>query len=276
MVWRQKIGKRGILDGELAGVRLRDLTAHRWDQWQEAQTRLSGRSRAIVRAAYAALLTHAERSGHIAEAHRFYRIKGATKRTRPQSDPLDVDEVRRLLAVADPMRKAMWAVGVGQGLRPGELVRCEWGDIDWTDRVLAVRGTKTNDSAAVIPLTPLAHDALRALWVRLGQPSSGRCFTYGGNGLEREPSKARPFVSYKRALESDRKAAKIGRKVTPYLLRHSFATIAWSLGIDRDTAKRIMRHTAGSSLLDRVYVRPPPRTLVAKVAAFDVGSDRVE
>jgi integrase len=55
----------------------------------------------------------------------------------------------------------------------------------------------------------------------------------------------------------------------PYLLRHSFATIAWSLGLDIDTARRIMRHT-DTKMLDRIYTRPRPKDLVARAAAFDV------
>ena len=43
--------------------------------------------------------------------------------------------------------------------------------------------------------------------------------------------------------------------MTPYLLRHSFATIAWSIGVEKDVARRILRHT-DLMTLENVYCRP--------------------
>jgi integrase len=287
--WRHKGGRnglaerRGILDGEIGPTRLRDLSDQQWERWQESNPGLSGRAKVLRRNAYAVMLAWARRQGHTTFRPEFFRIRGSTKRTRVQSDPLDVDEVRRLLEAAGvddvPLRgathRAMWAVGVGQGLRPGELVRVEWSDVDWTAHILQVRGTKTEESAAPIPMTPLAHRELQALWVLLGKPKAGRCFLYH---RDRDPAKERkkptkgpqPFTEYKKALEADALAAGIARKVTPYLLRHSFATLAWSLGIPQDTARRVMRH-CDLKMLDRVYTRPRPAELVARVAGFDVG-----
>ncbi|MEZ5333609.1 MAG: hypothetical protein R2991_16600 [Thermoanaerobaculia bacterium] len=74
---------------------------------------------------------------------------------------------------------------------------------------------------------------------------------------------------YKRALAGAASEAGISRAVTPYLLWHSFATIAWSLGIEMDVARRILRHADETMLLE-VHSRPQPAELVAKVAAFDV------
>lgn len=280
--WRHKGGRdgkgerRGILDGEIGRTRLRDLNDQMWERWQESNPLLSGRAKVLRRNAYAALLAWARRQGHTKYKPEFYRIKGSTKRSRPPSDPLDIDEVTRLLDAAGvdevPLRgatrRAMWAVGVGQGVRPGELVRIEWSDVDWSARVLRVRGTKNEESAAQIPMTPLAFRELRDLWIRLGQPTDGRCFLHHRDPRGRSPGV--PFTEYKKSLAADAEAAGIARRVTPYLLRHSFATIAWSLGIEQDVARRIMRH-CDLKMLDKVYCRPRPAALVARVAAFDVG-----
>lgn len=282
--WRHKGGtkdkpreRRGILDGDLGRVRLRDLDDQVWQRWQDAQVQLSGRAKVLYRNAYSALLTWARRQGHTAYRPEFFRIKGSTKRTRPQVDPLSLDEVLALLAAAGidevPLRaatrRAMWAVACGQGLRPGELVRVEWVDVDWMARVLTVRGTKNEESAAAIPMTPLAHRELRDLWLRLGQPTTGPCFRYHRALDSRDALTAPPIRQYKGSLASDAKQAGIERHVTPYLLRHSFATIAWSLGIAQDVARRVMRHT-NDRMLDEVYCRPRPADLVARVGAFDL------
>jgi integrase len=75
--------------------------------------------------------------------------------------------------------------------------------------------------------------------------------------------------AYRGSLETAAKKAGITRGVNMYLLRHSFATIEWSLGIDQDVARRIMRHTDEKMLRD-VYCRPRPADLAARVAAFDL------
>ena len=161
--WRHKGGRdrrgprRGILDGEIGQTRLRDLDDVLWERWQTSQTQLSGRAKVLRRNAYAALLSYARRMGHIAYRPEFFRIKGSTKATRAKADPLNLEEVLALLEVATPMRRALWAVGVGQGLRPGELVRVHWEDVDWDTRVLSARGTKTEASDDAIPMTPPAR-----------------------------------------------------------------------------------------------------------------------
>ena len=55
----------------------------------------------------------------------------------------------------------------------------------------------------------------------------------------------------------------------PYLLRHSFATLAWALDVPKDVARRVMRHT-NDRMLDEVYTRPRPRDLVARLERFDL------
>jgi integrase len=265
--------KRGILDGEIGEVRMRDLDDQLWVRWQRAQTQLTPRSKAIRRNAYSCMLRYAREEGHITFQPEFFRKKGTTKTTRPKSDPLTDVEVGALLEAADPMRRAMWAVGVGMGLRPSELVRMQWEDVhQWTDETRAtmlVRGSKTDGSYAVVPMTPLAFRELRAFWVRQGQPTAGHCFTYGGRGVEREPSTPRPFKSYKKSLATDAAAAGIERKVTPYLLRHSFATLAYLLGVEKEVTRRIGRWT-DMAMLDEVYCRPRPADLAPLLSRFQL------
>lgn len=157
----------------------------------------------------------------------------------------------------------MWAVGAGQGLRPSELVRIRWEDNHWSDRTMVIRGTKTEDSNATVPMTPLAHRELREWWVANGQPANGVTFPARKAGT--------PYSSisgFKSALRSAAQAAGIGRSVDPYLLRHSFATIAVGLELDRSVIRRIGRWT-DFTMLDRVYSRPRARDLVPKTRGFD-------
>jgi integrase len=170
----------------------------------------------------------------------------------------------KLMNASGPKHRAMWAVGVGEGLRPSELERLQWHHVRWDDRTLDVPGEKTAASADTVPLTPIAWRELHAWWTRQGEPTEGYCFPASSAGRP-----YRGISGYKRALSTAAETAGLGRPITPYLLRHSFATLAWSLGIDKEVARRIGRWT-DMAMLDRVYTRPRPADLVSKVAAFDV------
>ena len=70
--------------------------------------------------------------------HIFERIVGATVNVR-EIKPLTVEEVPRLLDAAhSPMHRAIFAVGIGQGLRPGEIPLLRWEDIHWAEKKVSV------------------------------------------------------------------------------------------------------------------------------------------
>lgn len=230
----------------------------------------SGNTKRLRRAALQAVLHRAYRLKHLASEPDLseFRIKGSTKTVREKPDPLTLDELVRLMDASAPRFRAMWAVGAGQGLRPSELVRLTWDCVDFEAGTLAIPpdeydAGKTELSVAVVPMTPLTRKELREWWVHKGQPRSGVVFPnrygqmYGESG-------------YKRALDNARTKAKIARQVNPYLLRDSFATLCWSLGIDKDTCRRMMRHV-DERMLDKVYQRPRPAELAKRVEAFNIG-----
>jgi len=226
----------------------------------------SGATKRLHRAALQAMLKRAYRQRHIRELPDLarFKIEGSTRRVREKPDPLDLDELVALMEASSPMHRCVWAVGGGQGLRPSELMRLDWPDVRWERRTLMIRGDarhggKTAASVAEIPLTPIAFRELRAWWVKCGQPEEGPLFTWRDERLG----------SYKTAIKKAAKRAGIRREIYPYLLRDSFATIAWSLGIPMDVARRVLRHT-DDTMLRKVYCRPRPVDLVEKVAAFDL------
>lgn len=178
---------------------------------------------------------------------------------------LDLDELQALMRASEPKHRAMWGVQAGVGLRPGELIRMQWQDIDLEQRILTVRGTKTRASHATIGLNPLAIRALTA-WRETAEPAptpDGVVFPSKDDGT---PYRSRG--GYKRALATTARRAGIGRPVTPYLLRATFATIAWAMGIDEDTAVRTGRWT-DSKMFKQVYCRPRPQDLAARLDGFE-------
>lgn len=254
------------INDAIGDVRLDDLDAWVFEGYLDGMNQ-SGRTKALHRSAYQALLRYAHRKGHIREAHAFFPIRGATTSTAEKEDPLTPLEIAKLLTTAtSPMRRFMWALGVGQGLRPSELVRVRWEDFDLEASTMWVRGDpeqggrgKTEASVAEIPLTPFTASEFRRYWAKSGEPPSGLMFTWRGE----------PIGNFKKALKEAARRAKLGRRVHPYLLRHSFATMAYNLGVPKDVTRRIGRWT-DFKMLDDVYCRPRARDLVEKLSGFDI------
>ena len=225
---------------------------------------LSGNTKRLRRAAVQAMLKRAYRLKHIDRMPdlAMFQIEGATKLVRAKPDPLTLQELHALMEASEPKWRAMWATGAGEGLRPSELTGIEWPDVHFDPRLLDIRGEKTEAAEATIPMTPLVHRELRLWWVACGQPTEGLVFPSQNTGGRYGPGGLRE------ALKSAAKRAGIERRIYPYLLRDSFATIAWSLQIDIDVARRVMRHT-NDKMLREVYCRPRPADLVKAVRAFD-------
>ncbi len=231
---------------------------------------MAGSTKRLHRAAVQACIKRAYRLRHIERMPDLarFRIEGSTRRAREKPAPLLLAELLALMEASDPLHRCMWAVGAGQGLRPSELTRLRWEDVRWQSRTLFVRGEeehggKTRLSVAEIPLTPLAFRELQRWRTLQGTPTEGLLFTF----------RSKRIVNFKTALRTAAAAAGIERNIYPYLLRDSFATIAWSLDILMDAAWRVLRHT-DDTMLRKVYCRPRPADLVARVAAFDFAERR--
>lgn len=282
--WPQERARWKQILQELGDVRVKDvdewvvadyLDRQRASSGPRAGKALSGNAKRLRKACIKSLLLHAYRHKHIENLPelKVFQIKGSTRVVQQESEPLTLDELVDLLeATSNPMHRAMWGVAAGEGLRPTEVLRLRWEGVNWRMKTLEVPPHmdgpgagegKTALSADRIPMTPLALQELRVFWVRQGQPRQGWMFP--------SPKTGQPYVGYNslhRPLDRARKKAGIKRKVYPRLLRKSFATIAWSLGIPLDTTRRIMRHVDETMLL-RVYQKVRPSDLVKLVEAFD-------
>ncbi len=219
----------------------------------------SGAYKRLLRAAIQALLTRAFKSGDIdleVELAKGLTLEGSTRRARPKAQALTKDEFSRLLAASEGKHRALWGVAVGLGLRPSELCRLRWEHVRWSTTSLGsllVPGTKTETSAAEVPLTATAHRELEAWWKASGEPAEGIIFP-GDRHDRKKSGVVEPYAAagYKRALRTAATRAGIERPVTPYCLRHSFATLALAEGLAKDTVRATLRHT-DPHMIDKVY-----------------------
>lgn len=170
----------------LGDYRLCDLDAFAWNDFM-ANLRglpngpcpgkpLAVRTRLLMRMWYKAAMTYAaEELGWLAGVHRMAKVAGASKKGLPTPEPLTGDEVDTFLAASpSPTHRALFATQIGQGLRPGEVIKVRWEDVDWSSNMLRVRGTKNDLAAAAVPMTPLTRRELSRLWEAVGRPTTGR------------------------------------------------------------------------------------------------------
>jgi site-specific recombinase XerC len=116
----------------------------------------------------------------VAEGAEYSGVSRDTKRRRRISE----DEEQRLLDAAPPILRAMIITALDTGMRRGEMLALRFGDIDWADQTITLRGPTTKSGRTT--KIPIATLRLRAVleWLRLdaaGQrkPDSALVFSDG-------------------------------------------------------------------------------------------------
>jgi site-specific recombinase XerD len=124
-------------------------------------------------------------------------------------------------------------VGKNTGLRPAELAFLEWNDVHFGLRTLKVQAKmewkpKTNEERTV----PLNNTCLRIL-EELYKKRKGRWVFSNSE---------RPVKSIRKAIDNAAKKAGLEKRVTPNMLRHTFATHALMLGADVVSVQALLGH----------------------------------
>lgn len=145
-------------------------------------------------------------------------------------------------------------LALGTGLRIGEIVALQWGDIDLSERVLKVRRTqgeraeetlspKTNNSHRAIPLTQNTAENLAA-WFKKMEPATLATPVFpdeDGGYLSARKLRA----EYKQLLEMLHLPS-----YSFHTLRHTFATRALVVGMDYKTLSVLLGHSSVTFTLD--------------------------
>lgn len=158
---------------------------------------------------------------------------------------LSVEEVKALLNAPDMSKpqgqrdRAIMELVYAAGLRVSELVGLDLGDIDRSQREVRVWGKGSKERIVV-----LGKPAIRALTTYL---NDGRLKLLKGdravNALFLNRSGRRLSVrSVQKALDKYAKAAGLAKKVTPHVLRHTFATHLLDGGADLRTVQELLGH----------------------------------
>lgn len=247
--WRTEVHYwKRIKDG-IGDTRLGDLDEYVVDAYLTNLKHVSGdpaswNTRREHRNALSACLEWSRRRGHRKKPKpQWFRLNGMPR--RKLKDVLTREEAIALLNAATPQLRCIMAIGLGMGLRPNEIIRCRWEDIDWQRRVLYVRGTKTEESEAAVPMLPIGYEEVSRWHEACGRPTTGWMFKpeRGGKGTGEHTNVGDNGVPYRKGFASAVRAAGITKPCTPYMLRHTCATWAVEAGTPIQSVAKLLRHT---------------------------------
>ena len=188
---------------------------------------------------------------------------------------LSIEEVRRLLLHMQGTPALMAKIAYGGGLRVSELVRLRYKDVDLDRHQIHIRAGKgdkdrqTTLPESVIPLMEIHMERLRSLFKKdledelpgvflpeslaRKYPSAGRQIQwqwfFPNAKVQKDPRTGiirRHHVTagaFQKAIYRASKASGINKRVTPHVLRHSFATHLLESGTDIRTVQDLLGHS---------------------------------
>jgi integrase/recombinase XerC len=200
---------------------------------------IGGRSLARALSALRSFLQYLMREKHL----KVNVAKGirAPKSARKLPEPLDADEMARLLAVSDdnPLAirdMAMLELMYSSGLRLAELVSLNLGDVDLADGSLPVTGK--GDKARIVPVGRYANDALqRWLKTRVALASEEESALF----VSKQGSRITPRAVQQRFRQWGIKQG-LDSRVHPHKLRHAFASHLLESSGDLRAVQELLGH----------------------------------
>lgn len=150
---------------------------------------------------------------------------------------LSRNEVRAVVgAVQHPVRRMVLVTLYALGLRIGEGLRLETGDIDAERNMVWVRdGKGARDRGVPLPRPLLAR--LRTYW-KINRPASTTKYLFVG----RDGHGPLDETTVQKTFTAARKDAKITKPATPHTLRHSYASHLLEAGVSLRTIQMVLGH----------------------------------
>lgn len=176
------------------------------------------------------------------------------KVSKPDIDPLSMDEVNRFLEVVEPFYRPFFTVAFFTGMRFGEMAGLKWKNVDYKLGVIKVRETrvrgeegrpKTAGSVRDVKIMPPVVEALR----------DQRKITMGRSDYVFLNQKGRPLlpnsINYHIWKPALKKAGLKPRSL--YQTRHTFATLMLDGGELPGWVQKMMGHESLKMILERYY-----------------------
>lgn len=237
---------------QLGALELRAITSETIARWQ-ADRLAAGYGRVAIRHAFdllGSILQRAFESGQI-QANPARAVRKAPRPRRAEVRPLPPATIEKMRAASNPRDATLISVLAYAGLRPGEALGLQWGDIrDQTilvERAVSLgeeKDTKTAAHRTVRLLAPLAAD-LKQWRLRSGRPSARQLVFPSADGA---PWSQPAYQSWRRrAFRRALDGAGV-EHARPYDLRHSFASLLLHEGRSVIYVARQLGHDARLTL----------------------------
>ena len=157
--------------------------------------------------------------------------KRKKSKERPRDVQLTVDDLKKIIAVAEPHVKWALEVTFNLGTRPGasELFALKWEHVDFDKGEVKIYAPKTN-TYRFVPVNPDFLERLRKVMVTTG---SKYIIEYA----------RKPVKSIRHSYQAACKKAKIPYHSIPYDLRHLFATTLLNNGAALSAVSNMMGHS---------------------------------
>lgn len=186
----------------------------------------------------------------------------APKRAKKMPKALRRKELKTLCREASPWFERVLRFAVYSGLRPSELGRLRWSDVDF-DRGLIYVYEQKNGSESTIPLTDAAREVLEKMLIEEAQAP---VYNTEREGMEeisrsdqlifnREGRDNEPWVHHiSRLFRKLRKACGLREELSMYSTRHATATILCEEGVSPVFVQKMMRHANLSTTMRYVHL----------------------
>lgn len=160
---------------------------------------------------------------------------------------ITADERRHILHVAETHRAGLWVLFMlYTGARPDETRKALWADVRLNEEKIILHSSKTDYGDRAVPL----HPALRPLLTG----GTGYIFTQPTTGKPHTKTSMRQmWCNFKKRVDIDMGArtfrgaiipetSVVADDLTPYCLRHTYATDLQSAGVPINVAKDLLGH----------------------------------
>ncbi|HLH85396.1 MAG TPA: site-specific tyrosine recombinase/integron integrase [Thermoplasmataceae archaeon] len=175
----------------------------------------------------------------------------------------ETEAAEMIKASADNGRdQAMVLLLATTGLRVGEMCRLRVQDVDISERIIFVKSGK-GDKDRIVPMSQECSAVLSRYILHYRKANSGDYLFPGRDGSHIDSS------SVERRIRKIAKAAGLKKKITPHVLRHTFATAVLKNGGDIRFIQQVLGHASistteiythiDSGMLKEMYDRHRPR-----------------
>jgi integrase len=156
---------------------------------------------------------------------------------------LSADEDQRLYAAVPARIEPLITVALHTGLRKGELLKLEWSDVDFDQKILLVKNTKSK-RRRYVPLNALVVEKLKSL-------PSAKDSPY----VFIDPTSKEAILDIERAWRKTLSLAKI-QNFRFHDLRHTFASRLVQRGVSIQVVKELLGHSDITTTMRYAHLAP--------------------